>query len=174
MKLLGNYKNWIKQEWIDYCLAHTGQRMPKDYYDSGELEYATHDVGERLEWFHDWGIDPNTTFLERFDSRDIPFNLDFSWLPEKNVRWGILKYKPGGYMPLHSDDVRFKNERRLWMPMQDYVEGHMVLHDGEYFKNWKSGDLFHFENSDAKHGFANISGVTRLVFTIVVFPEDEQ
>lgn len=171
MKLLGNHRDWIQQEWVDYCLLHTGQRMPKDYYHTEQLQHATHDVGEKLTWFTDWGIDPTTTFLERFDEGNLPFQLDFSWLPEKNVRWGILKYKPGGYMPLHSDDVRFEKERRLWMPMQDYIEGHVVLHGQQYFKDWQAGDLFHFTAASAKHGAANISGVTRLVFTIVVFPD---
>ena len=172
MKLLSRNPNFIQQDWIDYCINNTGQRMPKDYHDSGELEYAMHDVGYgKCPWFTEWGIDPSTTFLERFDEGSVPFKPDFSFLGEPNVRWGILKYKPGQYMPLHSDDIRFNKEKRLWMPMQDYVEGHMVLHDGEYYKDWKAGDVYHFDNGHAQHGFANISGVVRLVFTIVIFPE---
>ena len=174
MKLISRNPNFVQQEWIDYCLTHTGQRMPKDYYDSGELDYAMHDVGYgKCPWFTEWGIDPSTTFLERFDEGNVPFKPDFSFLGEPNIRWGVLKYKPGQYMPLHSDDVRFKNEKRLWMPMQDYVEGHMVLHGNEYYKDWKAGDVYHFTDGAAQHGFANISGVTRLVFTIVIFPNQE-
>ena len=59
------------------------------------------------------------------------------------------------------------------MPMQDYVEGHMVIHGGEYFKDWEAGDVYHFTIEDVLHGAANISGITRLVFTVVVFPNEE-
>ena len=173
MQLISKNPNFVKQEWIDWCLQNTGQRMPRDYYNAGEIDHAVHDVGERLKWFSEWGIDPMSTFLERFDSSNCPFEPDFSFLGEPNIRWGILKYKPGWYMPLHSDDVRFKNEKRLWIPMQDYVDGHMVMHGGEYFKDWEAGDVYHFTVEDAIHGAANISGVTRLVFTVVIFPEQE-
>lgn len=170
MKLISNHKEWIDQAWIDYAIDNQGERMPKDYHDSGELEHAIHDVGERMKWFDEWGIDPSTTFLERFDSSNFPFSPDFSFLPEPNIKWGILKYKPGQFMPLHSDDVRFKNERRLWMPLQDYVDGHITLHSGKFITEYSAGDLFWFDDPNAIHGAANISGITRLVFTIVAFP----
>ena len=47
LQLLSNHKEWIQPEWLEYAIKNTGQRMPKDFYDSGNLDYACHDVGER-------------------------------------------------------------------------------------------------------------------------------
>ena len=57
MIFVGNYSEWIQQEWIDYLLAHDGTPRPKtteENPDSPEFRKAT-EVGYDLTktyWYH--------------------------------------------------------------------------------------------------------------------------
>lgn len=168
---LGNYSDWIRQEWLDYFFTHTGREMPKDSFDKGLIEKECADMGEKTDWFTRWGYTPDAVFCEQFKKDITPFDLDFPWIEESVKKWTVLKYKPGQFLPLHRDDVRFHNERRLWMPLTPYDPGHLYVHDGVLIKDWNVGDLFYFSKPDALHGIANVGSSIRLLLSLVVYNE---
>lgn len=174
MKLINNYKEWIKPEWIDWLLTHNGLQLPKDALTNNELENYCSDVGERDDWFVKWGYKTDTVFSDQYKDELFPFDITFPFIPEDTVKWTFMRYTPGQFLPLHSDDIRFKNERRLLMMLQDYEQGHITIHDEQLVKDYKAGDLFHFVKPDAIHGCANIGRSTRLVLSLVVYNKGKQ
>jgi hypothetical protein len=174
LKLLSNHKEWIQPEWIEWLMTHDGRQLPKDSFEENKLDEECGDMGEKTDWFTKWGYKPEMVFCDQYKEDIFPYKLEFPFIPEKIKKWTILRYTPGQFLPLHSDDVRFENERRLWMPLTDYEPGHITVHDETLIKDYQAGDLFHFTNPDAVHGVANIGKSIRLLLSIVVFDEDTQ
>jgi hypothetical protein len=165
MIYIGNYKEWIQQEWIDYLLTTNGTLRPKttsENPDSEEFRVAT-SVGYDLSktyWHH--YTNTNNTFT-------LPLELPFD--NNKNHIWWFIKMSPGQFMPMHKDPhaVAEKNVKRYWMALQDYEEGHIHINAGHFLSDYKKGDLWMYDNPTAIHGACNIGYSPRLVFNFSIY-----
>lgn len=175
MKYYGNYKKLIKPEWIDSLLETKGIEISpwKDHDESNN--YNEIDLNQTLvndekekELYINGAYDENLIMAEIFDQRNIPFKLDLGEL-NRFLRgdWWIVKQKPGQFMPLHRDTPNIHdNNFRFWMPWTDYSQGHVFIHEGEFIKNYSSGDLYRYNQDNDLHGSVNIGLTTRIVLQI--------
>lgn len=179
-----NYKDWIKQEWVDYLLNHDGDLLPRDL--------KSNDDNSGLP---KWDDGFNASVTENFErdivycvsyrSHNFPFEISAKDLPidigEKNFEWSFIKYNPGMIMPMHIDHPLFGrtfigNEpqielsiERYWMPLIDFQKGHILIHNHKMLDNYKKGDLFKFENEMDMHGSANLGSNVRLIFNFTTW-----
>ena len=49
MKYIGNFKDWLKSEWVEYTLANDGSPQPKYEFEQNDLLGAI-ERGERAEF----------------------------------------------------------------------------------------------------------------------------
>jgi hypothetical protein len=70
----------------------------------------------------------------------------------------------------HTHD--FKNCKRYWIAMQDYVPGHIFQYKDEILTNYKKGDIFQYPDANEIHGAANISYTKRLTFHFSTYERD--
>lgn len=160
MKYIGNYKDWIKKEWVDYLLNNNGTPRPsttKENPDTEEFRLASK-VGYNLSqtwWYH-------------YTDTSCPLKIEIPFDLDKPHIWWFIKLLPGGQMPMHRDPHTthhmFKNTQRYWMPLQDYVPGHIFVYNNIFMTDYRAGDLWTYENSNEIHGCCNISYVPRLTF----------
>ena len=75
---------------------------------------------------------------------------------KKIVYWWITKLLPGQMMPMHTDPHTHEEQtcKRYWVPLQDYVPGHVFIYGESMMQNYKRGDVFQYENSTDEHGAA--------------------
>ena len=168
MKLIGNFKNWIQEEWIEEILSSRGDGRPaegqKPNSPEMELEYLkAKQAGYKDDEIYFWMFDKNNT------SFDIPRP---PWIAEnKKFHWWITKMLPGQFMPMHVDPHTLyeDNSERYWVPLQDWQEGHVFMYKDIVITSYKKGDVWMYENSNAVHGAANIGHVPRLVLQVSTY-----
>lgn len=162
MKLVGNYKNYIKQEWIDEVLSSKGTGRPAE----GKTPDSPQEQTEYAKAIAA-GYKVDETYFYMFDQSNVSFSLTLPFITEK-YHWWITKMLPGNFMPMHVDPhTKYQeNSKRYWMPLQDYHPGHVFLYEDKFISNYKMGDLFVYDNSSALHGAANIGHVPRIVLQI--------
>ena len=165
MRLVGNYKKFIRQEWIEEILNSKGMGRPAEGKkpDSPEedLEYQ-----KAIEA----GYNPTDTYFYMFDKNNTSFDIDFPFI-QKKYHWWITKMLPGNFMPMHVDphSLYEKDSERYWMPWQDYITGHIFMYKDTFIKNYSMGDLYRYDDSSCLHGAANIGHVPRIVLQISTY-----
>ena len=165
MKYLGNYSDWIQQEWIDYLMNNPGSARPqntKENPDSPEFRKAT-SVGydlTKIYWYH--YTNTNNTF---------PLPLEIPFEKERKHIWWFIKMNPGMFMPMHRDPhaVEEINVKRYWIALQDYEEGHIHINAGQFLSNYKKGDMWMYDDPTAIHGACNIGYSPRLIFNFSTY-----
>lgn len=163
MKLIGNYKDWIKPEWLEYMANNDGEKHPK-------LDPAEYGKVNSVDKLRDCGYDvDNSIFWHSFEPKTLPFDVTLPFIVDGKVDWWFVKMKSGNFIPFHRDHAP-RNDcdgliaRRFWMPLQDYVEGHVFIMGNELVKDYKAGDVFEYAD-DCRHGVFNLSmGITRYTF----------
>jgi len=164
VKYIGNFAEFIKDEWITEVLSGRGKARPKDWppaYTQESNEYKkARDAGYDLEGIH-WYV---------FDSgEDLSFQIEFPFLKNEN-HWWITKLYPGQYMPMHSDPHVYEQDgTRYWIPLQDYHPGHVFIYNDTLMTDYKKGDVFVFYDSYDIHGAANIGHIPRLSLLITEY-----
>ena len=165
MKYLGNFKHWIKQEWIDYLLTHDGTLRPKtteENPDSPEFRIA-----------ESVGYDLSTVWWQHYTDTSCPLQITLPIETDLSYIWWFIKMKPGNYMPMHRDphvtEQDKENFTRYWMPLQDYQDGHIFIYENNFMKDYKAGDLWTYTDPNAVHGACNIGYSTRLTFQFTTF-----
>jgi hypothetical protein len=74
---------------------------------------------------------------------------------------------PGQFMPMHVDPHVFDQQcNRYWMPLQDYVPGHVFVYKDDMIKDYTVGDVYQFTDAAEIHGAANISHSPRLMLLV--------
>jgi hypothetical protein len=144
MKYKGNYKSWIDPQWIDHMSCNSGIVCPDQLVgEQLELEKYQHFSHARWRVYNHTNTD---LYLEP------PLELNQSW------HWWMVRQDSGDSMPVHRDPhaVLEKNVRRFWMPLQDYVRGHVFVYEDSMIVNYTAGDLYEFNNEDAEHFSANL------------------
>lgn len=165
MKLIGNFKEFIKQEWIDEILHSQGTGRPGQGKrpDSPEEEAEYKKAIEA-------GYDPTDIYFYMFDKHNTSFNLQLPFI-KKKYHWWITKMLPGNFMPMHIDPHALYEEdsERFWMPWQDYSDGHVFLYEDNFIKSYNMGDLYKYDEASALHGAANIGHTPRIVLQISTY-----
>ena len=164
MKYLGNYKNKIIEEGVYNLILNTnGQARPKDWPPAFAIESAEYKRAEEA------GYDLTQTHWWVYEEKDLDIDIQTPWTKNK-IHWWITKLMPGQYMPMHTDPHTHSLQcKRYWIPLQDYVPGHIFIYQNELIKDYKKEDVFEYIHSTDLHGAANISHSPRLVLQITEF-----
>lgn len=165
MQYHGNYRDWIDPKWTEYMSENVGEIHPQQDND----EYGENNS---LQLIKDYGYDINSIFWHSYESRSFPFDVTIP-IAGENTDWWFVKMLCGNFIPMHKDhnhdDYSGLNCRRFWMPLQDYVEGHVFINGGEFIKDYSAGDLFEYDQHE-RHGCFNISmGVPRYTFNFAIY-----
>lgn len=165
MELIGNFKEYIQQAWIDEILKSKGTGRPGEGKTPDSLE-------EELEYKKalDAGYKATDIYFYMFDKSNVSFDLEIPFIRGK-YHWWITKMLPGNFMPVHRDPhtIHQKNSERYWMPWQDYSPGHIFLYEDQFISNYKMGDLYRYKDSTALHGAANIGHTPRIILQVSTY-----
>jgi hypothetical protein len=165
MNFLGNYKDWIKPELIEYLLSNDGVRRP----DAGENPDC-----EEFKLAPSVGYDLSKTWWHFYNEKSFPFEIQLPFETDQKFTWWFIKMMPGHYMPMHRDphvtkDSDKSNCSRYWMPLQDYSPGHVFIYDDEMITRYTAGDLWKYTDANAIHGACNIGYLPRLTFLFTTY-----
>ena len=165
MELIGNFKEYIRQEWLDEILNSKGMGRPAE----GKTPDSPEEVLEYQKALSA-GYKSTDTYFYMFDKSNTSFNLELPFINKKH-HWWITKMLPGNFMPMHIDPHALyqKNSERYWMPWQDYCPGHIFLYEDQFVSNYKKGDLYKYSESSALHGAANIGHVPRIILQVSTY-----
>lgn len=166
MKYLGNYKEWIQSDWINYMIENEGHKHPR-------IDPNEYGVDNNLDKIKSYGYDLNSIFWYSFERDNFAFDINLPIDLGENIDWWFVKMLPSNFIPMHKDHnpKKYSNMtcRRFWMPLQDYVEGHVFINGGEFLKEYRAGDVFEYSQHE-QHGAFNISkGSVRLTFNFAVY-----
>ena len=161
MIFLGNYRDWVKQEYIDYILNNNGVERPKTSKENPDTE--------EFRRAKEVGYDLSSIMWRHYEDIVTPLDIKPPFdIGNKKIMWWFIKLLPGNYMPMHRDPhVTWedrKNVERFWMPMQDYEPGHIFIYKDSMLSNYKCGDLYRYDDENAIHGAANIGYTPRITF----------
>lgn len=164
LRLVGNFKNWIEPEWVNFFTTNQGQprptSRPMDDYHIGVYKRA-----------EECGYDMTAVHFWYFKHTDVPFKIIPPWLTNSNnyFYWWMVKMFPSQFMHMHQDPDVEKNVIRYWMPWTDYEPGHVFIINEELITNYKAGDVFAYVDQGAYHGSCNIGYSPRFVLQVTEF-----
>jgi hypothetical protein len=155
MNYIGNYKEIIPAKLIAYLSANKGLPRPK----TSPVNLINKTTGYEL----------TNTYWHIFENQHIPWSIHTPWTTGR-VHWWITKLVPGDIMPMHKDPQTVNtNCARYWIPLQDYVEGHVFIISNNLMTDYKAGDVYAYKFSEEVHGAANISYNPRYVLQVIEF-----
>lgn len=190
LKLVGNYKDWIKPEWLEYMANTDGSCFPRDADPEEEEGMVSAAIkgedpgsGDKIaDGEESW--DPNCVCCITYKQHELPFEVEMPFEIEDEYEWFFMKLKPGMMQPVHQDYAEYgkeyvdgvavsnaQNVKRYWMPLQDYKRGHMFYYDNKIVTDYKAGDLFLHDGEDVWHGGGNIGHMTRYTMNLTVYPK---
>lgn len=170
MKFIGNFKNWVKPEWVQELTENEGIPAPRDLW--------------KYEFFHEEDLITNRVYSMHevtqyvFKEKNVSFRDELTQtMPhisrEGEVSWWFTKYLPGQYLPVHRDlggGIGVANDKikRYWMAFTPYEVGHIYLYENSIIAPYEVGDLFEMPDPSAQHGAANLGVKVRIILNIVV------
>lgn len=165
MKLIGNYSHWIDKRWLPFILENDGFPRPSGGRNPDADEFRQAEKA---------GYSLDQTFWYIYEPEDFPFTVDPPFETTKKFAFWFIKMNPGQFMPMHRDPVSsFKqNVERFWFPLQDYESGHVFIYEDKLCTNYKAGDLFQYDDSNAIHGACNIGWTARAIGCFSLFDRE--
>jgi hypothetical protein len=162
MQYIGNHKELITDEMIDYVTTNNGCLLPDDREcllpDFSDQNRDIHNSWDKLITWH------------CFESVNLPFVIDWPVdTSNAKIDWWVIKLKPGQGLPMHVDPDPEDTTDRYVLCLQDYEPGHILLWDNELLKDYKKGDLFKVTHINGTHGSSNISNSLRLIAHLTVW-----
>jgi hypothetical protein len=179
MKLLANYKDWIKPEWVEEALALEGYKVPHDFFKDNKLTLEEQaglreamDPSER-EIYDVYGTEG--VFFHLLESSLFSFEVDHPpWIATgETFCWEVIKMYTGEFIPVHRDILKHQDpkSKRFWVPMLDWKEGHIFMYEDLYVHNYKAGDVFLYDDPRALHSAINIGTDVRLIMQVTTYKE---
>lgn len=171
MHLLGNYSGWFKPEWLEHIKNNKGIKKPE--WIPGQTGYNNY-----LKKMEDAGYSPETTYWFKFSNENWPFNEELyplqvegvEFKTGENCEWWILKYMPGNMMPFHIDMTsNYENPIYLYMTIEDYKPGHVMIYNDRLISHYKAGDLFIFRDVNTLHGACNMGYEPRYILRVALY-----
>jgi len=162
---IGNYKNWIDNDWIDYINSHNGDLLPRNIKNINDEKFIEDTVYQIA--FENW--EKSRVSLIAYSHHNFPFEISIPIDFQKNVlSWNFIKLKSGMMLPLKKpEDKFFKQSTRYRMLLQDYEFGHVFIVNGDLITDYKKGDVFKFNEATDWSGITNITNNTFLFFDII-------
>ena len=167
MQYIGNYKDWLTDEMINFFTTQRGMGRPAEGKkpDSAkeELEYQRAIQA---------GYSPDQIYFYMFDKTNTPFDIIPPFI-DSNYHWWVTKMLPGNFMPMHMDPhtVIQADSKRFWIPLQDFEPGHIFMYENQVITDYKKGDVWSYIDPTALHGAANIGFTPRIVLQISSYSE---
>lgn len=178
---IGNYAQWIKQEWIDYLLNNDGDFLPRkpgegceDWY-GDEPPWKGEDSEHGLETWEYKVVSQSYKYdILPWAPETIPFDVGYDY---DGWEWFFLKILPSQGQPVHKDypiDPDAPGSKgihvdRFWMPLQDYKQGHIFWYEDQIISDYKMGDVFKYDHPQDWHSGANMGHSTRLTCNITTW-----
>jgi hypothetical protein len=172
MKLVGNYKNWIPEGFLDMILAEDGDVVPvyqpekwrgKPEWDAARIALENAGYPELNYKFHQYTI--QTPCIQKF-MQETGWQYTDPILPHwcEYGHWWIVKYQPGDMQPMHFDPHIINTEDclRYTMMLTDFEDGHIFTYDTYLLNDYNVGDLFQWPDPMILHGAANIGMKPRI------------
>lgn len=191
IKYVGNYAEWIKDEWIEYLTnTCTGTFFPIDATPITE-PMLLHNfdgitpAGDPLPGYEQLWSKTEVCCIT-YKQPILPFEVNLPFEVDGKYDWFFLKLPPGMSQPVHTDSsieeklwdggVALPNPKvlRYWMPLQDHKRGHIFLYDDVNFTDYKKGDLFLHDGECVWHGGGNMGHAIRLTWNLEVYPTELQ
>jgi len=177
LQLVGNYKNWFKDEWINQALSINGYKVPFDFFKDTKV-FEEEEKGIRqpmdpseLAVYDVYGTD--CTFFHLLEAQLFSFELDRPpWIESnKKFTWWITKMYPGQFIPAHQDVIKKHdpNSKRYWIPLFDWEPGHIFMYKKNAFIGYKAGDVFLYDDLRAWHCGINIGTNVRLIMQVTSY-----
>jgi hypothetical protein len=160
MEYIGNYKDIIKDEWIDFLINNSGKLLPDEKMKAFECDDQFLNMSLSFSKPTNW---------YKFETDDLPFTIPWPVDITNNIDWWIIKQLPGQMLPMHIDRNPQDSTSRYVLMFADYEPGHVLIWDGELISNYKKGDLFKIKDVNASHGGANLSKQVRLLAYLTVW-----
>ena len=167
MQMIGNYKQWIPQGFLEMLLEEDGDITPvyqpdkwqgKPEWDSSRISLENAGYPDLNYKFHQYSN--QTRCIQNF-MKDTGWKYVHPILPERQEHghWWIVKYQPGDMQPMHFDPhiIDTKDCLRYTMMLTDFEDGHIFTYDNYLLNNYLIGDMFQWPNPMILHGAANIS-----------------
>lgn len=166
MNFIGNFSQWIDESWITEVLSSRGDGRPAE----GQLPNSYEMTNEYYK-AQQAGYKEDAIYFWMFDAKNLSFDIEsLPWTTDMH-HWWFTKMYPGQFIPMHIDPhtVYQKNSKRYWIPLQDWTSGHIFMYENKVITDYKKGDVWQYENSEAPHGAANIGHTTRLVLQVSTY-----
>ena len=163
MKYIGNYNNWVDPIWKNLLLTTPGKARPRDWPPSSIVE------SDEYSRYQSAGYSLNAVNWWIYELDDLGIDIKPPWTTGR-IQWWFTKLIPGQFMPMHTDPHTHDSHcKRFWVPLQDYIPGHIFIYKDSMITNYKSGDVYQYDNSIDIHGAANIGYVPRLVLQVTEY-----
>ena len=148
MKYVGNYIDYIDYKALDYMINNTGIVKP---------DTIVQDFQQTI--YSEWtsvGCDPSKLRWEAFRGEHFDWEIQMPF--GNGTGWWFSKLLPGDSIPMHVDPLKeIGVGKRYFMCYQDYVPGHIFIHDNVLLSDYKQGDVFEFNHPEMLHCAANLS-----------------
>lgn len=162
MKYLGNYKSLIQPNVIEHILNNKGEQRPgAEEAESSKKQYdILTQTNAKFEGAH-WSFYYNEVGIETLI---LPIEYTGS------VKWWFVKLNPACVFPMHTDTFSDDSAtvRRLWIPCQDYISGHVFIYKDTLIKDYRAGDIFEFDDAMAQHGSSNMSVIPKISLQVAI------
>lgn len=161
MKFLGNFKDWISPETLTVILETPGEQRP-----GNEINPKSQQQYDEFQSSFDM---KGATWSFYYDEHTGIRHLELPFPIKGSYKWWFVKINPGCVFPLHVDTFEDDSDtvRRLWIPCQDYIPGHVFIYKDNMIKDYKAFDVFEFDDPTALHGSSNISNIPKISLQIV-------
>jgi hypothetical protein len=163
MKHIGNYKDIVQDEWLDFLKTHDGQLLP-DRRECLLPDFDDQNKGIIGNWRPEY-----PPFWYKFEIQDLPFTIPWPVDLGLDIDWWVIKQYPGQMIPIHIDQNPAECTHRYILMLQDYEPGHVLIWDGKLVSDYKRGDLFKVNDVNSMHGGCNISNNIRLLAYLTVW-----
>lgn len=159
----GNFANWIDPKWRTLVLSTDGQARPRDWPPETAVESAEYRRAQEA------GYDLTAVNWWVYEKQDLNLDINPTWCRGK-IDWWITKLMPGQFMPMHTDPfTHYQDCKRYWVPLQDFMPGHLFVYGNELIKDYTAGDVFEYYDSRDPHGAANIGHEPRVVLQVTEY-----
>ena len=163
MIYIGNYIDWVDPKWRKLVLSIDGQARPRDWPPETAVESAEYRRAQEA------GYDLTAVNWWVYEKQDLNLDINPTWCQGK-TNWWITKLLPGQFMPMHTDPfTHYQSCKRYWVPLQDFLPGHLFVYGNELIKDYKAGDVFEYYDSRDPHGAANIGHTPRVILQVTEY-----
>lgn len=172
MKYVGNFKNWIiGNNIIEMLESKKGDKTPVWQPD----RWTGNKVLDHFRELARPGYSDNRHFFHQLNAKSPEMTgYDFPCPPltqqRKIMHWWFVLLYPGEFQTMHVDPhlTEVDNFVRYTMFLQDWEPGHIFVYDDKILTNYKSGDMYEWNEAMCVHGPANIGYNPRYTLQITL------